>query len=76
MAETIPLRRAAGDAGRRRHLGELLLADRLITPDQLNRAMDIHKATGERWWYLSGGLPAAPDEAGGIAGCPVSALLR
>jgi hypothetical protein len=36
----------------------------------------LHKATGERWWYLSGGLPAAPDEAGGIAGCPVSALLR
>ena len=33
---------------RRRPLGELLLAEALITPDQLNRALDIHRATGER----------------------------
>ncbi|HEU5300187.1 MAG TPA: GspE/PulE family protein [bacterium] len=44
----VPRRPAPDGAGRRRHLGELLLADRLITPDQLNRAMDIHRATGER----------------------------
>ncbi|HXF83268.1 MAG TPA: GspE/PulE family protein [bacterium] len=49
MAEPAAPRRPAPDgAGRRRHLGELLLADRLITPDQLNRAMEIHRATGER----------------------------
>ena len=49
MADNASPRRPAPDgAGRRRHLGELLLADQLITPDQLNRAMDIHRATGER----------------------------
>jgi len=43
-----PRRPAPDGAGRRRHLGDILLADSLITPDQLNRAMDIHRATGER----------------------------
>lgn len=33
---------------RRQQLGELLLAEDLITPDQLNRALEIHRATGER----------------------------
>jgi len=35
-------------ARKRRQLGELLLAEALITPDQLNRALEIHRATGER----------------------------
>jgi type IV pilus assembly protein PilB len=29
-------------------LGDLLLAEALITPDQLGRALEIHRATGER----------------------------
>jgi type IV pilus assembly protein PilB len=33
---------------KRRQLGELLLAAALVTPDQLSRALEIHKATGER----------------------------
>jgi len=49
MADTAGHRRPAPQAAaRRRHLGELLLADALITPDQLSRAMEIHRATGER----------------------------
>src|SRR2546427_10845789 len=36
-----------GGTGRRR-LGELLLAEGVVTPDQLNRALEIHRATGER----------------------------
>lgn len=32
----------------RRQLGELLHAEGLITRDQLNRALEIHRATGER----------------------------
>src|SRR2546425_1380520 len=35
-------------ARRRRQLGELLLKEHLVTPDQLNRALEIHRATGER----------------------------
>src|SRR2546427_6700441 len=35
-------------ARRRRQLGELLLREHLVTPDQLNRALEIHRATGER----------------------------
>lgn len=33
---------------RRRQLGEMLHAEGLITRDQLNRALEIHRATGER----------------------------
>src|SRR2546425_10290879 len=40
-------RRPADGTGRRR-LGELLLAEGMVTPDQLNRALEIHRATGER----------------------------
>ncbi len=40
---------ASDSAGRRRRqLGDLLLAESLITPDQLARALEIHRATGER----------------------------
>src|SRR2546428_9991339 len=35
-------------ARRRRQLGELLLKGPPVTPDQLNRALEIHRATGER----------------------------
>jgi len=38
----------ASPARRRRQLGELLLDEHLVTPDQLNRALEIHRATGER----------------------------
>src|SRR5947208_2149751 len=38
----------ASPARRRRQLGELLLDEHLLTPDQLNRALEIHRATGER----------------------------
>jgi len=38
----------ASPAHRRRQLGELLLDEHLVTPDQLNRALEIHRATGER----------------------------
>src|SRR5437899_2169740 len=41
MVESSPARR-------RRQLGELLLKEHLVTPDQLNRALEIHRATGER----------------------------
>src|SRR2546428_4279156 len=41
-------RPAPDGAGRRRPLGELLLAEGAVTPDQLNRALEIHRATGER----------------------------
>src|SRR5256712_2648160 len=41
-------RPAPDGAGRRRPLGELLLAEGVVTPDQLNRALEIHRATGER----------------------------
>jgi type IV pilus assembly protein PilB len=37
-----------GAGRRRRQLGDLLLAEALITPDQLARALEIHRATGER----------------------------
>jgi type IV pilus assembly protein PilB len=37
-----------GPGRRRRQLGELLVAEALITPDQLSRALEIHRATGER----------------------------
>lgn len=37
-----------GASRRRRQLGDLLLAESLITPDQLARALEIHRATGER----------------------------
>src|SRR2546425_6430308 len=47
-------RPAPDGAGRRRPLGELLLAEGAVTPDQLNRALEIHPATGER---LGQGLP-------------------
>src|SRR3989475_9639038 len=36
-----------GGTGRRR-LGELLLAEGVVTPDQLNRALEVHRATGGR----------------------------
>src|SRR2546422_7314544 len=36
-----------GGTGRRR-LGELLLAEGVVTPDQLIRALEIHRATAER----------------------------
>src|SRR5947199_1369334 len=36
------------DGAGRRRLGELLLAEGVVTPDQLNRALEIHRATGER----------------------------
>jgi len=49
MAETTSTRRPPSDgAGRRRLLGEILLTDGLITPDQLNRAIEIHRSTGQR----------------------------
>src|SRR5437667_11291892 len=38
----------ASPARRRRQLGELLLKEHVVTPDQLNRALEIHRATGER----------------------------
>src|SRR5256886_5659174 len=41
-------RRPAPDGTGRRRLGELLLAEGVVTPDQLNRALEIHRATGER----------------------------
>src|SRR5712691_13409055 len=41
-------RRPAPDGTGRRRLGELLLAEGVMTPDQLNRALEIHRATGER----------------------------
>src|SRR5881296_1246347 len=41
-------RRPAADGTGRRRLGELLLAEGVVTPDQLNRALEIHRATGER----------------------------
>src|SRR5947209_16227050 len=41
-------RRPAPDGTERRRLGELLLAEGVVTPDQLNRALEIHRATGER----------------------------
>src|SRR3989449_6946650 len=41
-------RRPAADGPGRRRLGELLLAEGVVTPDQLNRALEIHRATGER----------------------------
>src|SRR3989441_1382787 len=41
-------RPAPDGTGRRRPLGELLLAEGAVTPDQLNRALEIHRATGER----------------------------
>ncbi|MDQ7842958.1 MAG: GspE/PulE family protein [Armatimonadota bacterium] len=49
MAETGNPRRPALDGpGRRRPLGEILLSDGLITPDQLARALEIHRASGQR----------------------------
>ncbi len=41
-------RRPVPDGTGRRRLGERLVADGLITPDQLSRALEIHRATGER----------------------------
>src|SRR2546426_2785304 len=41
-------RRPAPDGAGRRRLGELLLAEGVVTPDQLNRALEIHRATGQR----------------------------
>src|SRR5256886_15065407 len=41
-------RRPAPDGTGRRRLGQLLLAEGVVTPDQLNRALEIHRATGER----------------------------
>src|SRR5256712_12781917 len=37
-----------GNGTGRRRLGELLLAEGVVTPDQLNRALEIHRATGQR----------------------------
>ncbi len=50
MADQGPGRRPVPDGAgrRRRQLGELLLEEALITPDQLSRALEIHRATGER----------------------------
>ncbi len=50
MADSEPGRHAPADGAgrRRRQLGDLLLAEALITPDQLARALEIHRATGER----------------------------
>src|SRR2546429_9931671 len=41
-------RRPAPDGTGRRRLGEMLLAGCGATPDQLNRALGIHRAAGER----------------------------
>src|SRR3989454_8372482 len=41
-------RRPGPDGAGRRRLGELLLAEGVVTPDQLNRALEIHRATSER----------------------------
>ncbi|MDQ7819455.1 MAG: ATPase, T2SS/T4P/T4SS family [Armatimonadota bacterium] len=44
-----PVRNPSPDGPRRRPpLGQLLLEHELVTPDQLARALEIHRATGER----------------------------
>src|SRR2546426_3897049 len=55
MVESSPARR-------RRQLGELLLKEHLVTPDQLNRALEIHRATGERLGRVLLGLGVVDQE--------------
>src|SRR3989442_14442857 len=41
-------RRPPPDGAGRRRVGEVLLAEGVVTPDQLNRALEIHPATRQR----------------------------
>src|SRR5437667_325571 len=52
----------ASPARRRRQLGELLLDEHLVTPDQLNRALEIHRATGERLGRVRLGMGVVDQE--------------